>query len=113
MDVRVTLSEFKSLLGRSFGPQIIDVRRNATHAESSSVIPGAIRRDPDTISDWWRDLDLAYPIVAYCAHGQAVSQGAAAFLREHGLPADHLEGGFAGWTGAGEAAVPKPGAPSL
>lgn len=112
MDAPVALSEFKALQSRGFGPLVVDVRRNATYAESDGVIPGAIRRDPETIHAWWRGLDLARPIVVYCAHGHEVSQGAAAFLREHGLPARYLEGGFAGWTDARETVALKPGAPS-
>ena len=53
MDACVTLSEFKSLLGRGFGPLVIDARRKEAYAESSGVIPGAIRRDPATIATWW------------------------------------------------------------
>jgi rhodanese-related sulfurtransferase len=112
MDACVTLSELKSLLGRGFGPLVIDARRKEAYAESGGVIPGAIRRDPETITAWWRDLDLARPIVVYCVSGHEVSQAAAAFLREHGLPAHYLEGGFAGWMEAGETVVPKPGPPS-
>src|SRR5215210_6568050 len=112
MDACVTLSELKSLLGRGFGPLVIDARRKEAYAESGGVIPGAIRRDPETITAWWRDLDLARPIVVYCVSGHEVSQAAAAFLREHRLPAHYLEGGFAGWMEAGETVVPKPGPPS-
>ena len=109
MDAAIDRSEFKFLLNRGFGPLVIDVRRTEANAESSGVIPSAIRRDPEAIVSWWRDLDLARPIVVYCISGHEVSQGAAAFLDEHGLPAHYLESGFAGWTEAGETVVPKPG----
>jgi thiosulfate sulfurtransferase len=91
----------KFLLSRGFGPLIVDVRRNEDYAESNGVIPGAIRRDPETVATWWRDLDLARPIVVHCVHGHEVSQATTAVLREHGFPARYLEGGFEGWTGIG------------
>jgi rhodanese-related sulfurtransferase len=112
VDAAIDVSEFKTLLSRGFGPLVIDVRHNERYARADAVIPGAIRRDPETIATWWRGLDLARPIVVYCVHGQEVSQAAAAFLREHGLPARYLEGGFESWGKAGEAVAPKPGPPS-
>ncbi len=52
MDAAINVSEFKSLLSRGFGPLIVDVRRNEDYAESNGVIPGAIRRDPETVATW-------------------------------------------------------------
>ena len=59
MDTGINVSEFKSLLSRGFGPLIVDVRRNEDYAESNGVIPGAIRRDPETVATWWRALTMS------------------------------------------------------
>ncbi|MBN8914629.1 MAG: chromate resistance protein [Rhizobiales bacterium] len=51
------------------------------------------------------------PVVVVCQKGQKLSQGVAARLRLHGLPAETLEGGFEAWRDSGgllfsEAALP-------
>jgi rhodanese-related sulfurtransferase len=94
-------------------PLVIDVRRAERYDEAQDVIPGAIRRDPETIGQWWDALDLARPIVVYCVHGHEVGQHAAAYLRERGYPASYLEGGIEGWIAAGGAVAPKPSAPTV
>lgn len=109
MDMRISISDFTALRQDGFGPLTIDVRRPPRYDVDDTVVAGAIRRDPETIADWWRDLELARPVVVYCVHGHEVSQGAAANLRERGVPARYLDGGIEGWRMAGGALAPKPG----
>jgi rhodanese-related sulfurtransferase len=61
-------------------PQLIPSSRHCTFEklEVSSEIPG-------------------HPAVVICQEGASLSQGVAAWLRDRGIPAEVLEGGFEGW----------------
>lgn len=111
-DLGISHSQFETLRRQGFGPLVIDVRRERAYADSEGALPDAIRRDPERIGAWWRRLDLARPIVVYCAHGQELSQQAAAFLAERGYAAHYLAGGFDGWRDAGQPVARKPAKPS-
>ena len=108
----LSLEHFRHLLKEAIPPVIIDVRPDIAYAASEGAIPGAIRRDPDAVASWGLELELARPMVVYCVHGHEVSQGVAKLLRDRGLPAHYLEGGFEAWTAGGGAIAPKPGKPS-
>ncbi len=109
----ISVEDLAQARGSGFGPQIVDVRREAAYQAGDGVIAGAIRRTPETIADWHGQLDLARPIVVYCVHGHEVSQGAAGFLAGQGSRAVYLEGGFEAWKAAGGKMAPKPAAPSI
>lgn len=80
-------------------PIVIDVRRPERYAGDSRIIQGAIRRRPDTVADWGRDL-RGQDVVVYCVFGHEVSQEAAAALRGLGIAARYLEGGIETWRAA-------------
>jgi rhodanese-related sulfurtransferase len=94
-------------------PLVIDVRSASAYAEADRVLPGAIRRDPERIAEWSAALELGRRIVVYCAHGREIGRGAAASLRERGLPARALAGGIAAWAAQGLPLAAKPTPPSL
>src|SRR5947209_19722992 len=81
-------------LGVASAPFLLDVRRADAFNADERVIVGAARRTPDAVQDWLRDLPAGRPIVAYCVHGQEVSQNVARALRTAGLDATYLEGGM-------------------
>ena len=78
-------------------PILVDVRRQAAFDADPFVIPGAIKRDANAVSDWLADLEPWRSVVVYCVHGHEVSQNAAIALCKAGLDACHLEGGLAAW----------------
>jgi rhodanese-related sulfurtransferase len=84
-------------LGRLIGipscPALIDVR------PGGDFIPGAARRDPDSVESWAPDFAGRTAIV-YCHHGGERSAGAAAMLRHEGIDAEILEGGAEAWAAA-------------
>jgi rhodanese-related sulfurtransferase len=96
--------ELHAQLGSAAAPTVIDVRRAATFDADDWMIAGAIRRLPEEVAVWARELDPARPVVVYCVHGHEVSQGTAAALRLAGLDARHLEHGIAAWA---EFALPR------
>lgn len=82
-------------------PTLVDVRRTAAFESDPCLIPGALRRTPETVADWRGDLDPWRPVVVYCVHGHEVSQQAAAALRASGLAAHALDGGLIDWKDQG------------
>ena len=93
----VSAVELYSRLGTAAAPLVIDLRRTPAFDADERIIAGAVRRLPDGIAQWGRELPVDHPLVVYCVHGHEVSQGAAATLRGFGLDARYLEGGIAEW----------------
>ncbi len=104
MDVKqhsISSSELYARLGGASAPLIVDVRRDDPFKTSDRLIASAFHCTPEAMEGVARELPRDRPIVAYCAHGQDVSQNAAAALRAKGLDAAYLAGGFDGWVEAG------------
>ncbi|MCH7936219.1 MAG: sulfurtransferase [Proteobacteria bacterium] len=91
---------------------ILDVRKKPAYDDDTVVIAGAAWRDPAMIDEWApglaSDVTRDRPVVCYCVHGHEVSQGVAAALRDLGLDARYLEGGFDNWKATGGRLAPKP-----
>ena len=84
-------------LGGPAAPVLIDVRRAAGFDADDKMIVGAIRRNPQEVDAWRRELPGGRPVVVYCAHGQEVSQNAATTLQAAGTDARYLDHGIGGW----------------
>jgi rhodanese-related sulfurtransferase len=93
----VSPRDLYSAIGTAAAPILIDVRRGSAFAADNRMIVGAIRRDPDEIEDWSRELPPGREVVVYCAHGHEVGREAASALRLAGVDASYLEYGIAGW----------------
>jgi len=113
-------TELWSLIGTAATPQIIDARRREVYDTADGVLPTAAWRDAVDVAQWSAALDRTRPVVIACKEGHQLSQTAAAQLREQGLDARVLAGGYAGWSAAGLPLVTKaaldrlaPGRPSL
>src|SRR5438105_4976584 len=103
-----SVSELRSRVTQASAPILIDVRRRSAFREADAMISGALRRDPEEVGAWEQSLPRASAVVAYCARGGEVSQGAAAALLQAGIAASYLEGGFEAWRAAGGPVDPKP-----
>jgi rhodanese-related sulfurtransferase len=98
MNASISVGELQSSLRGSAPPLIIDVRRRPAFSAATDMIAGALRRDPETTSQWGRTLPAGSTAVVYCVHGHEVSQGVAKTLSELGIEARYLEGGVEqGW----------------
>jgi rhodanese-related sulfurtransferase len=84
-------------LGTAAAPTLFDVRDPRTLGAEDRLIVGAIHRPAEHLAQWISALPLDRQVVVYCGDGRVASQGAAAALRQAGLNAAVLEGGFAGW----------------
>ena len=76
---------------------MLDVRRSDAFNADDRVIVSAALCDVTREQQWLDGLAAAKAVVVYCADGGAISQAAAAVLREAGISGAHLEGGIAGW----------------
>ena len=94
---QISSTDLYSRLGTAAAPVLLDVRRNDAFSADDKLIIGAFHRLPEEVDRWRKDLPAHRPVVAYCAHGHEVSQGAAASLRKSGIQASYLEGGIAAW----------------
>lgn len=110
MDASVAARELQSELAHAQPPLVIDVRKAADFQAATDMIAGALRRDPERISSWEKELPRASTVVAYCAHGLSVSQGVADKLAEAGIAVRYLRGGIEdGWRPQGGDLVRKAG----
>lgn len=109
MDASISATELKTQLAGSHPPLVIDVRRTPAYRGATTMIEGALRRDPATVASWSGTLPLARDVVVYCVHGHAVSQNTAQALRAAGYAARFLEGGIEeGWQGSDGPMFRKP-----
>src|SRR5260370_39745996 len=88
-------------LGTDAAPIIVAVGRENDFGEGDTLVADAFHCSPDNVEEWRTELPGGRQGGTYCIHGQAVSQGVAAALRQMGVEADFLEGGIAGWTEQG------------
>jgi len=103
MDASISSTDLRERLRSSEPPLVIDVRREARFRESSYVVKGALRRDPERVAEWASTLPRAASVIVYCVHGHEVSQNVA-----RALGARYLEGGIEHWKEDGGELAAKP-----
>jgi rhodanese-related sulfurtransferase len=106
----ISVANLSRILSGESAPLLIDVRRREAFLKDTRTIAGALRRDPEQVSTWGRELPSAGKVVVFCVHGHAVSQGAAKALNEQGREAVFLEGGLEEWVEHGGGTDAKPAA---
>ena len=106
----ITASQLARLIGLPDAPTIIDVCIAEDFALDPCLVPGAVRHPFAGIEDLVPIL-AGQRVVVVCQKGLKLSQGAAALLRTHGVAAEALEGGAAGWRAAGLPMVPVANVP--
>lgn len=95
----ISILQLEKRIGLPDSPVILDVRIDEDVAADPTLIPGSIRV-PHTDLDGARTLAGGRSTVVYCQKGLKLSQGVAAFLRNHGINAEALEGGHFAWRDA-------------
>ncbi|PCG13297.1 chromate resistance protein ChrB domain-containing protein [Sphingomonas adhaesiva] len=96
----ITADKLARLVATPRGPAIIDIRAPADFDALPKLIPGAVRRGIAELEHW-----PGSPVLLVCGDGRAASQGAAAWLRQAGTPAEVLEGGMSAWIAAGQPTI--------
>lgn len=98
MTSSITFAELQSAIRGRNPPIVIDVRKDPAFKAATDMIAGALRREPDSVTAWTKELPGASTVVVYCAHGHELSQGVAKALDGFGIEARYLESGIeAGW----------------
>jgi rhodanese-related sulfurtransferase len=100
----ITVSQLSRLIGLPDAPVLIDVRADEEFKADPRLIPTALRQDSRDPSPWAKQY-AGQSVIVVCQHGVKFSQGTAAWLRQEGLDAQSLEGGFDAWKKAGELLV--------
>lgn len=93
------------LVGTPACPVLIDVRTDEDFALDQRLIPGSGRRSHADLKSWVHEL-VGRRAIVVCQQGKKLSEGTAALLRHHGVPAETLEGGFEAWAAAAGPLVP-------
>ena len=103
MDRIMISHDLQQRLGAFPPPTLVDVRRQPAFEADPHVIKGAVKRAPEAVAEWSRELEPWRPVIVYCVHGHEVSQDTAAQLNAAGFDARCLDGGIAGWRANGGA----------
>ena len=106
----IAVDKLSRLVGTPKSPRLIDVRNDEAFAADPRLIPGAMRRSHERLSEWAGQL-RGQSAVVICRHGEKLSEGVAAWLRHEGVPAEVLEGGHTAWVESGRPAVPESALP--
>lgn len=96
----ISPQELKDRLSTGNGLVVVDMRAGWEY--QAGHIPGAVHMFIQDIPARFRELPADRTIIFQCWHGNT-SLAAAAFLIQHGWPADRvfsLQGGMAGWVQA-------------
>ena len=101
MEQTLTCAALSSLVADRADVTLLDVRRRAAFDADPRIIPGAVWKDPEQVTNWAGGLNRDRSIVVYCVHGHEVSHGAVDRLRALGFQAALLEGGIEAWKASG------------
>src|SRR5258708_6157162 len=96
----ISAEKLARLVGTPHCPVLVDVRTDEDFRADPRLVPSAMRRPYADPSAWAGEF-VGRSAVAICQKGAKLSEGAAAWLRHAGVPADALEDGFLGWKKAG------------
>ena len=92
----------KQLKNSEFARTIIDVRKPRARHESGLSMPGATWCHPFA-AEAWAPSFKGHSVVVFCVHGHEVSKSVSGYLRDEGVDAVFLEGGFERWREEGQA----------
>ena len=100
----ITVSQLSRLIGLPGAPAVVDVRIEEDYAADPRLMPGSRRRDYRDCQAW-ASAYQSQTVVVSCQKGLKLSQGVAALMRNDGIDAQTLEGGFEAWKAGGQLLV--------
>ncbi|RNF33448.1 chromate resistance protein ChrB domain-containing protein [Paracoccus methylarcula] len=95
----ISSDKLSKIIGTPRAPVLLDVRSTEDFEADPRLIPSAIKADDRALPELASRL-TGIASVTICQAGHKRSQGAAAWLRAEGCPAEYLEGGFEAWKAA-------------
>jgi rhodanese-related sulfurtransferase len=103
-NTEITVPQLSRLIGLPDTPVLVDVRNQDAYSADQRLLPGSCQRNYATVSDWASGF-RGHSVIVICEDGLKLSQGVAAFLRQAGIDAQTLEGGFEAWRYNGQLLV--------
>lgn len=99
----ISVEQLSRIIGLPGAPMLIDVRPSDGDGSDTdrSLLPTARRMNSQTVSNWAHNFSGRH-VVVYCRNGGNISQGTAAWLRQAGINAETLAGGFDAWCNANQ-----------
>jgi rhodanese-related sulfurtransferase len=99
----ISVEQLSRIIGLPGAPMLIDVRPSDGDGGDTdrSLLPTARRMNALTVSNWAHNFS-GRRVVVYCRNGGNISQGTAAWLRQAGIDAETLAGGFDAWCKANQ-----------
>jgi len=101
----ISIEKLDRLIGTPKCPTLIDVRAQDEFDADPRLIPSS-RQLTFEKQEVWSEIPGSHAAVVICQEGASPSQGVAAWLRDKGVPAEVLEGGFQAWRQAELPLVP-------
>jgi rhodanese-related sulfurtransferase len=92
----ISVAQLSRIIGLPGTPLLVDVRPCDERGSSRHVLPTARPMKAHTVAAWAHSFS-GRRVIVYCQDGGNVSQGTAAWLRQAGIDAQTLEGGFEAW----------------
>jgi rhodanese-related sulfurtransferase len=92
----ISVVKLSRIIGLPGAPMLVDVRPCDERGSGRHMLPTARQMSPEIVSSW-ADTFFGRRVIVYCRDGGDVSQGTAAWLRQAGIDAQTLEGGFEAW----------------
>jgi rhodanese-related sulfurtransferase len=92
----ISVQKLSRLYGIPNAPTLVDVRILDDYLADQRILPASMRRPYKSVSDWASQY-AGQSVVVVCQKGLKLSQGVAAWLRQDGVDAVSLEGGFEAW----------------
>jgi rhodanese-related sulfurtransferase len=101
----ISADKASRLLGTPRSPAFIDVREDSAFEAEPFLVPSSSRRPHEDVARW-AGRYAGRSAIVICEKGHRLAEGTAAWLRQLGVPAEVLEGGFDGWRAARLPLVP-------
>jgi rhodanese-related sulfurtransferase len=101
----ISVDKLVRLIGTPKSPTLVDVRAQDEFDADPRLIPSSRHLTFEKL-EVWSEVFGSHPVVVICQKGASASQGVAAWLRDKGVPAEVLEGGFQAWRKAELPLVP-------
>ena len=98
----ITVLQLSRLIGLPNSPAVVDIRADEDFSSDPRLIPGSRRRAIG--ASWAKEYDRQ-SVVLVCKEGLHLSQGVGALMRQEGIDAQTLEGGYEAWRKSGQLLV--------
>jgi rhodanese-related sulfurtransferase len=92
----ISVAQLSRIIGLPGAPMLVDVRPGDDRGSGRYLLPTARQMKSQTVSTWAHEFS-GRRVIVYCQDGGDVSQGTGAWLRQAGIDAQTLEGGFEVW----------------